>query len=137
MNNTYISNSSIHGLGVFASQDISKGSKIADYYGEEMAWNTFKAKYGEYKSNSEHTYSMRRVGKILVAKEEPYKSKNITNYINENKNGVNVVLRSRALYAGKDIPKDTELFLQYPKDYNRYWESTNIPTFQVESELKS
>jgi SET domain-containing protein len=120
---THIKNSSIHGVGVFASQDIPKGSKIADYYGEEMDWKTFKLRYGEYKSNSEFTYPMRRIWRILVSKEEPYKSINLTNYINENKNNVNVMLRLRALYACQDIKKDSELFLEYPKDYNRYWES--------------
>ena len=40
---------------------------------------TFKNKYGEYKQNSLHTYPMRRIWKIIVAKEEPYKSKNLTN----------------------------------------------------------
>jgi SET domain-containing protein len=119
---THIKKSSIHGVGVFASQDIPKGSKIADYYGEEMDWKTFKLRYGEYKSNSEFTYPMRRIWRILVAKEEPYKSINLTNYINENKNNVNVMLRLRSLYACQDIPKDSELFLEYPKDYNRYWE---------------
>ena len=27
------------------------------------------------------------------------------------------------VFACQDIPKDSELFLEYPKDYNRYWES--------------
>jgi hypothetical protein len=120
---TYITNSPIHGIGVFASQDIPKGSKIADYYGEEMDWKTFKIKYGEYKSNSEFTYPMRRIWRIIVAKDEPYRSNNLINFINENKVERNCHLRLRALYACQDIPKNSELFLEYPKDYNRYWES--------------
>jgi hypothetical protein len=32
-------------------------------------------------ANSLHTYPMRRIWKIIVAKEEPYKSENLTNYI--------------------------------------------------------
>ena len=47
-----IKKSKIEGLGVFAKDDIPKGNKIADYYGKEMKWKTFKNKYGEYKSNS-------------------------------------------------------------------------------------
>ena len=78
-----IKKSKVEGLGVFAKKDILKGTKISDYYGKEMKWKTFKNRYGDYKSNSIHTYPMRRVWKILVAKEEPYKSKNLTNYINE------------------------------------------------------
>ncbi len=62
-----IKKSKIEGLGVFAKVDIPSGTKIADYYGKEMKWKTFKARYGEYKSNSLHTYPMRRIWKILVA----------------------------------------------------------------------
>lgn len=116
-----IKKSNIDGLGVFAKQDIPKGTKIADYYGKEMKWKTFKNKYGEYKSNSLHTYPMRRIWKIIVAKEEPYKSKNLTNYINEVKGKDNCELKLRALYAKKDIKKGTELLLEYPEDYNRFW----------------
>ena len=116
-----IKKSKIEGLGVFAKEDIPKGTKIANYYGEEMTWKTFKNKYGEYKSNSLHTYPMRRIWKIIVAKEEPYKSKNLTNYINEVKGKDNCELKLRALYAKKDIKKGTELLLEYPEDYNRFW----------------
>ena len=86
-----------------------------------MDWKTFKNKYGDYKSNSLHTYPMRRIWKIIVAKEEPYKSKNLTNYINEIPGKSNCELKLRALYAKKDITKDTELLLEYPFDYNRFW----------------
>lgn len=116
-----IKKSKIEGLGVFAKTDITKGTKIADYYGKEMKWKTFKKKYGEYKSNSLHTYPMRRIWKILVAKEEPYRSKNLTNYINEIHGKSNCELKLRALYAKKDIKKGEELLLDYPKDYNRFW----------------
>ena len=116
-----IKKSNIEGLGVFAKREIPKGTKIADYYGKEMKWKTFKRRYGDYKSNSLHTYPMRRIWKILVAKEEPYKSKNLTNYINELPNKTNCELKLRALYATKDIKKGSELFLKYPKDYNRFW----------------
>jgi SET domain-containing protein len=116
-----IKKSQIEGLGVFAKEDIPKGTKIADYYGKEMKWKTFKKKYGEYKSNSLHTYPMRRIHRIIVAKIEPYKSKNITNYINEVRGKSNCELKLRALYAKKDIKKGQELLLDYPKDYNRFW----------------
>ena len=111
--------SNIEGLGVFAIQDIKKGTKICDYYGVEMSWTDFKTKYGEYKNNSLNTYPMRRICKILVAKEEPYKSQNIVNYINEGYK--NCILKLRALYAFKDIKKGEELLLEYPKDYKRDW----------------
>lgn len=120
-----IKRSNIDGLGVFAKEDIPAGTKIADYYGKEMKWKTFKNKYGEYKSNSLHTYPMRRIWKIIVAKEEPYKSKNLTNYINEITGKSNCELKLRALYAKKDIKKGSELLLDYPKDYNRFWLKKN------------
>jgi SET domain-containing protein len=116
-----IKKSKIEGLGVFAVVDIPEGTKIADYYGKEMSWKTFKKRYGEYKNNSLHTYPMRRIWKIIVAKEEPYKSKNLTNFINEIPGKSNCELRLKALYAKKDIKKGDELLLDYPKDYNRFW----------------
>ena len=66
---------------------------------------------------------MRRIWKIIVAKEEPYKSRNVTNYINEIRGQSNCVLKLRAyaLYAKVDIKKDMELLLDYPNDYNRFW----------------
>ena len=121
-----IKKSKIEGLGVFAKKDIIKGSKIADYYGKEIKWKTFTKKYGKYKNNSLHTYPMRRIWKILVAKEEPYKSENITNYINEIPGKSNCELKMRALYAKKNIKKGEELLLDYPKDYNRFWLNKTI-----------
>ena len=117
----YIKKSDIDGLGVFAKEDIQKGTKIADYYGKEMTWKSFKNKYGEYKLNSLHTYPMRRIWKIIVAKEEPYKSKNLTNYINEIRGKANCELKLRALQTKKDIKKGSEFLLEYPEDYNRFW----------------
>jgi hypothetical protein len=123
INNEYvlIKKSNIHGIGVFAKKNIPKGEKIADYYGKEMKWKRFTKKYGNYKNNSLNTYPMRRIWKIIVAKEEPYKTKNIVNYINELSNKVNCELKLRSLYSTKDIKKGEELFLVYPKNYNRPW----------------
>lgn len=116
-----IKKSKIEGLGLFALDNIPRGTKISDYYGKEMKWKTFKNRYGDYKNNSLHTYPMRRIWKILVAKEEPFKSGNLTNYINEIPGKANCELKLRALYAKKDIKKGDELLLDYPKDYNRFW----------------
>lgn len=116
-----IRKSKIDGLGVFAAKDIEKGTKIADYYGKKMKWSTFKKRYGEYKYNSLYTYPMRRIWKIIVAKEEPYRSKNLTNYINEIPQKTNAELKLGALYAKKNIRKGSEIYLDYPKDYNRFW----------------
>ena len=115
-----IKQSPIHGLGGFSNTYIKKGTKICDYYGVELTWQEFKNKYGEYKNNSLNTYPMRRIHKIIVAKEEPYKTQNLVNYINEG-SAPNCILKMRALYALKDIEENEELLLQYPKDYNRFW----------------
>jgi hypothetical protein len=116
-----IADSIIHGKGVFAAEFISKGSKICDYIGEEMSWATFTKRYGKYSVgfNSLNTYPMRRIWRIIVAKEEPYRSENIINYINEG--SPNCVLKCRALWANRDIEIGEELLLQYPKDYFREW----------------
>lgn len=123
MSQIKIKQSPIHGLGVFADAAIKKNTKIADYIGEEMSWSTFKSRYGPYKENSLNTYPMRRVHRIIVAKEEPYKTENVVNYINETDKDTppNVCLKKKALYAERDIQDGEELLLQYPKDYKREW----------------
>ena len=120
-----IKKSKIEGLGVFALENIPKGTKIADYYGKEMTLKNFKSKYGEYKLNSLNTYRMKRINKIIVAKQEPFKSKNLTNYVNESKKP-NCILKKRALYTLNDIKKDEELTLKYPENYNRNYTLKNI-----------
>jgi hypothetical protein len=114
-----IKDSPIHGKGVFATQFIKKGTKIANYYGLEMSWTQFTKIYGKYKDASLNTYPMRRIWRILVSKEEPYKSQNIVNYINEG--CPNCILKSKALWSSKDIEVGEEFLLQYPKDYKREW----------------
>jgi len=113
-----IKKSNIEGIGVFASCDIPKNTKIADYYGKEMTLKNFKKKYGEYKYNSLNTYRMKRINRIIVAKNEPYKSVNLTNYINESTRP-NCILKKRALYTLNNIKKGQELTLLYPENYNR------------------
>lgn len=118
----YVKQSSIPnaGLGVFASQYIPPNTKICDYVGEEMDLATFKLKYGQYKTNSFYTYSLKRVNKIIVAKELEYITSNPANYINELPE-VNVILKKRALYTIIGIMLGEELSLQYPKQYTRHW----------------
>jgi SET domain-containing protein len=121
MSKTIIKSSNIHGLGLFSLTDIERNSKIADYYGEEMSYKDFLNQYGTYKQNCLNTYRLRRTHKILVAKQEPYKSQNLVNFINEDYHNPNCILKRRALYALRDIKSNEELTLRYPKDYNRYW----------------
>ena len=131
-----IKRSPIEGLGVFARKDIPLGTKIADYYGKEMKWKTFTKRYGPYKQHSLHTYPMRRIWKVLVAKEEPYLSNNLTNYINEIPGKANCELKKKALFAKKPIKAGTELLLDYPRDYNRFWLQEKEQEKEKEKEIK-
>jgi hypothetical protein len=110
--------SSIDGVGLFSLIPITKNKKITDYIGKEMSLTEFSKRYGPYKENCLNTYRMKRVNKIIVAKEEPHLSNNLVNYINESVNP-NCVLKKRALYSLQDIPIGTELTLRYPVDYCR------------------
>jgi len=112
--------SSIEGLGVFALTELKKNEFICPYLGEEMTWTEFKNRYGNYKDNCLNTYPMRRIWRIIVAKEEPYKSDNVVNYINEG-DTANVVLKNKSLYSLRSIEVGEELLLNYPKDYKRNW----------------
>jgi SET domain-containing protein len=112
--------STIEGIGLFTTMDIKKGQKICDYYGVEMSYKKFKQKYGAWSLNSQNTYRMKRIHKILVAKDEPYLSSNPVNFVNESINP-NCILKKRALYANRDIEMNEELTLQYPRQYNRFW----------------
>jgi SET domain-containing protein len=110
--------SPIHGQGVFATKDIKAGETLFQYIGEEISLKEFKTRYGEYKKNSLNTYRMKRLNRIIVAKEPPFSLTNLVNYINESTEP-NCVLKKRALYALKNIAINEELTLKYPADYCR------------------
>lgn len=113
-----IRQSPIHGQGVFTTKDIKQNEKLFDYIGEEMSLKEFREKYGEYKNNSLNTYRMKRLNRIIVAKEQPYLFTNLVNYINESITP-NCILKKRALYSLIEIKEGEELTLLYPKDYCR------------------
>ena len=96
--------SSIEGNGLFTVLERKIGEKII--------------MYGLYKTNSLHTYRMKRINRIIVAKEEPYLSLNLINNINESMTP-NCILKKRALYALRNIQAGEELTLKYPSDYYR------------------
>lgn len=110
-----IKESPIHGLGVFSLTLIPKNKKICDYIGNEMTLKEFKERYGKYKDNCLNTYRMKRINRIIVAKDYP---NNITNYINERKEP-NVILKKRALFSLNEIQPNEELFLNYTNNYKR------------------
>lgn len=107
--------SPIHGLGVFTTDPILKNTKITDYIGEEMSLSEFKKRYGPYKDNCLNTYRMKRINRIIVAKDYP---DNLVNYVNESITP-NCILKGRGLYSLRDIKEGEELTILYPKDYKR------------------
>jgi SET domain-containing protein len=106
-----IDKSPIAGMGVFATQDIPAGFRLADYEGEEMSLKDFKTQYG---NDISHTYSMRRVNKIICGK----KYFNVSHYMNES-NDPNCILKQRGIYTLVSLKEGDEMFLKYPKKYIR------------------
>lgn len=113
----FIKKSDINGLGVFAKTNILKDFKIQDYKGVEMKWVDYKNKYN--KEDRKHFYLIRYYHKPWIIYDgKPYLTENISHYCNES-NTPNVILKKGGLYSIKDIKKDEELLLKYPKFYHR------------------
>ena len=109
--------SNIHGVGVFATEFIPKGTKIVEFTGTKMSQKDFKERYG---NDLRYTYHCNFPWiPVIVSKE----CRNIITWINDGKHNqenvnVNVYLKKYWLYAAEDILPDTELLLDYGK---RYW----------------
>lgn len=112
-----VKKSPIHGRGLFAKVDIPKGTRIADYKGEEMKYSDYKEKYGD---DLRYSYLMRRKWKVLDGKPRKYLTLNPSHYANEGR-PVNAELKSGGLVAKRNIKAGTELLLKYPDDYPRTW----------------
>lgn len=106
-----VRSSSIQGVGLFATQDIKPGVRLADFKGVEMTLREFKEKYG---SDTRYCYSMRRLNKIIDGKSED----NPSRYCNES-DSPNVCLKRRGLYTCSSVKAGEELLLAYPKIYPR------------------
>jgi len=89
--------------------------------GEEMSYKTFKEFYPN--GLDKYYYRGRNIF-VIVANSEPYLSSNLINFVNEGKDP-NTCLKKRALYAIRDIDKDEEILLSYPKSYKRTWIDPN------------
>lgn len=99
--------SPVHGLGVFAVQDIPANTCLGQFIGEEYSLKDFKQKYNK---DTSFCYHLGRQNKILVAKE----NRNWITYINESKTP-NVCLKQRGCWTLCPILAGQELFLQYDK----------------------
>ena len=103
--------SPIHGLGIFAKEDIKAKKYLGEYEGVKYSLKDFKEKYG---NDTEHCYVAKRYNYILCAKE----NRNWISFINESKEP-NCIIHAHKLKTIKDIVKGEELFLQYPASYPR------------------
>lgn len=106
-----VRDSPIHGKGLFITQDIPAGTKLADFKGVEMTLREFKAKYG---TDTRFCYILRRINRIIDGKEVD----NPSHYCNESVTP-NVCLKKRGLYTCSPVKAGDELFLIYPKNYPR------------------
>lgn len=102
-----IRESPIHGLGVFAKEDIAPNFCIGPFEGIEYSLKEFKTLYGK---DTRYTYQLGRLNKILSAKEK----RNWITYMNEGA-PINCVLKKRACWSSTAILKGQELFLHYDK----------------------
>jgi len=105
--------SPVHGVGLFATKDIPKDTRIADYHGVEMSITEFKSRYG---NDTRYTYSLGRMNRIIVGKD--CLQDNPSHFCNES-DDPNACLKKRGLFTIRDVAKDEELFLKYPKKYPR------------------
>ena len=110
-----IRSSPIHGVGVFAKENIPANTSIVQYTGVEMTYQEFKQKYGD---DWRFTYRRLPWQPQIVSKE----NKNIINYINDGiwnqKNPLcNVFLKRGWLFSNCDIYAGDELLLDYGKKY--------------------
>lgn len=107
--------SPIHGLGIFATEDIPRGKCLGEFLGDYMRHSEFKSKYG---NDTRYCYVKRRTWEYRVAKEK----RNFITFMND---GVyksktpfhNVILTNWHAYAVCDIKKGDELLLNYGKYY--------------------
>lgn len=103
--------SPIHGMGLFATQDLPAGFQLAVYHGIEMSLKSFHEQYGR---DYRHTYSLRRLNRILCGKGVD----NPSHWCNESLEP-NVVLKKRGLWTLREIEAGEELTLRYPANYPR------------------
>jgi len=102
-----IRQSSIHGLGIFALQDIPAKTSLGLFEGIEYTLKDFKERYGK---DTRYCYQLGRQNKIICAKEK----RNWITYLNE-REPPNCCLQKRGCWTLTDIKQGEELFLWYDK----------------------
>jgi SET domain-containing protein len=61
-----VRNSRIHGRGVFATERISKGTRLIEYTGEIITWKVADRRYADDGSNGYHTFLFDIDGKKVI-----------------------------------------------------------------------
>ena len=105
--------SPVHGRGVFALQDMKKGTRICDYRGTEIHITDYIAKYGK---DRRYYYSMGPINKVIDGRE--HLTENPSHYMNESLTP-QVQASKRGYVLSCDVKQGDELFLKYPLRYNR------------------
>ncbi len=112
----FVDDSTVHGKGVFAAEDIKKGKKVIEYKGERISWAEANERYVELKGHS-HTMFFGIDDDTVI---DGADNGNAAKYINhsckpnaeaKNKNG------RIFIHAKKDIKKGTELFYDYKLEF--------------------
>lgn len=110
--------SPIEGLGVFATKDFPANYYFGPFTGVEMTSKEFHSTYGK---DYTYTYRLRRINRLIVAKE----NRNFITFINDGVYGqatpsVNVQCKNRGCYSVLPISAGEELLLSYGAVY---WKS--------------
>ena len=61
-----VRNSKIHGRGVFATEDIAKGTRLIEYSGETIPWSVADRRYADNDKNGYHTFLFDIDGKKVI-----------------------------------------------------------------------
>jgi hypothetical protein len=105
--------SPVHGRGVFALQDMKKGTRLCDYKGTEIHITDYCTKYGK---DRRYSYSMRPIHKLIDGKN--HITENPSHYMNESLTP-QVKAYNRGFILCCDVKCGDELFLKYPERYPR------------------
>jgi hypothetical protein len=108
--------------GVFAKINIPANKMICEFIGRRISKTKFTALYGD---DTRYTYQKSNAT-MIIAKEMPYLTENIINYVNESMNS-NVKLFRGGLWSRRNVKADDELFLLYPESYPRDYSLLSPP----------
>ena len=113
--------SAVHGRGIFALQDMKKGTRLCDYRGTELHITDYVAKYGK---DRRYSYSMRPIQRLIDGRD--FITDNPSHYMNE-RIDPQVKASNRGFILTCDVKCGEELFLKYPERYPRDYTLSPLP----------